>query len=241
MTMLRDAGQTAWRSEAVRRRQHPPLDNFSALAKPGRDEPAHRRIRRGETLFRAGDLFRSLYLVQLGFFKSFLSSEDGRSQVTGFQMPGDLLGMDGIGIAEHTQTAVALDDSAVLVFPYAEFESPSTHANALQGPLHRVMSQELARTHGMMILLGTMHAEGRVAAFLLDLSQRYVVRGYSGCEFTLRMTREDLASYLGLKLETVSRIVSRFKVNGLIEAHNRDVRILDKVKLSELAGRTTTA
>jgi CRP/FNR family transcriptional regulator, anaerobic regulatory protein len=206
-------------------------------------EAAHgqRRVRRGEALYQAGDSFRSLYTVRLGFFKSYVVTEDGRSQITGFQMAGDILGIDGIGTDAHAQSVVALEDSDVCVFHYAQLDSAASRAPSLRRQLHRVMSREIVREHGIMMLLGTMRAEERVAAFLLDLSERYLARGYAGGEFNLRMTREEIGSYLGLKLETVSRILSRFQESGVVATRNRYVRIVDKLGLSELAGRTTVA
>jgi len=200
-----------------------------------------RRIRRGEALYQAGEPFRSIYAVRLGFFKSFMVTEDGRSQITGFQMAGDLLGLDGIDTDVHSLSVIALEDAEVCVFPYAQLETTSRRIHALQRQFHRAMSREIVREHGIMMLLGTMRAEERVAAFLLNLSQRFLARGYAGGEFNLRMTREEIGSYLALKLETVSRILSRFQECGLITTRNRYVRILDKVGLSGLLGRSMNA
>jgi CRP/FNR family transcriptional regulator, anaerobic regulatory protein len=196
-----------------------------------------RRVRRGEALYQAGDPFRSLYAVRFGFFKSYVVSADGRSQITAFGMASDILGIDGIGTGAHAQSVVALEDSEVCVFPYARLESAATRVPALRRQLQRLMSCEIVRTHGLMMLLGTMRAEERVAAFLLDLSERYLARGYAGGEFNLRMSREEIGSYLGLKLETVSRLMSRLQEAGVITALSRYVRILDKPALGELAGR----
>src|SRR5215831_833688 len=200
-----------------------------------------RRIRRGEALYEAGDPFRSMYAVRLGFFKSFMVTEDGRSQITGSQMAGDLLGLDGIDTDVHSLSVVALEDAEVCVFPYAQLETTSRRIHALQRQFHRAMSREIVREHGIMMLLGTMRAEERVAAFLLNLSQRFAARGYAGGEFNLRMTREEIGSYLGLKLETVSRVLSRFQECGFIATRNRYVRILDKTRLTELVGRAVGA
>ncbi len=195
-----------------------------------------RRIRRGETLFRVGDVFDSLYAVRSGFFKTRLTSEDGRDQVTGFQMPGELLGLDGVATEAHSVDAVALQDSEVCVLQFADLERIARDFSPLQHQLHRVMSREIVREHGVMVLLGSMRAEERVAAFLLNLSKRFETLGYSPHEFILRMTREEIGSYLGLKLETVSRTLSRFQSEGLIEVSNKQVRLLDLPALKKLLG-----
>jgi len=181
-----------------------------------------KRVKRGDTLFRAGTAFESLYAVRSGFFKSSVVLEDGRDQVTGFHMAGEVVGMDGIGTGHHTADFVALEDSEVCVIPYAHLEEPS-----LQRQLHKVMSRELVRDQGVMMLLGTMRAEERLAAFLLNLSQRFVARGFSPSEFHLRMTRDEIGSYLGLSLETVSRLFSRFHDEGLIAVQQKHIRIRD--------------
>ena len=181
-----------------------------------------RRVKRGETLFHAGDDFEFLYAVRSGFFKSNVLLEDGRDQVTGFHMAGEVLGMDGIGTGWHTADAIALEDSEVCVIPYAHLEEPG-----LQRQLQKVMSRELVRDQGVMMLLGTMKAEERLAAFLLNLSTRFTARGYSASEFHLRMTRDEIGSYLGLSLETVSRLFSRFQEDGHITVQQKHIRILD--------------
>lgn len=198
-----------------------------------------RRVRRGECLFRAGDGFDAVYAVRSGFFKTRLTSEDGRDQVTGFQMPGELLGLDGIATEMHSVDAVALQDSEVCTIPFADLERISASFSPLQRHFHRVMSREIVRDHGVMLLLGTMRAEERLAAFLLNLSQRLRLRGYSQAEFILRMTREEIGSYLGLTLETVSRTFSRFADEGLIEVRHRQVRIVNGAGLRAIVNTTT--
>jgi CRP/FNR family transcriptional regulator len=193
-----------------------------------------RRVRRGETIYRAGDPFNSLYAVRTGFFKSNVILEDGRDQVTGFHMPGEILGLDGIGTESHTCNAHALEDGEVCVIPFARLEEVSREVRNLQHQFHKVMSREIVRDQGVMMLLGTMRAEERLAAFLINLSQRFVARGYSPSEFHLRMTREEIGSYLGLKLETVSRIFSKFQSEGLIAVQQKHNRILDTDGLKHL-------
>jgi CRP/FNR family transcriptional regulator, anaerobic regulatory protein len=187
---------------------------------------ARRRVKRGESLFQAGGEFNSVYAIRSGFFKSSLLDRDGREQVTGFFMGGELLGMDGIG-GTHNGTATALEDSEVCILPYALIEEMSREIPALQRQLHAVLAREITRDHGVMMLLGSMRAEERLATFLLNLSKRFVRRGYSPTDFHLRMTREEIGSYLGLKLETVSRLFSSFQKDGLIEVQQKHVRIRD--------------
>jgi CRP/FNR family transcriptional regulator, anaerobic regulatory protein len=196
-----------------------------------------RRLKRGEHLYRAGDGFGSIYAVRSGFFKSSVVLEDGRDQVTGFHMPGEILGLDGIGTEHHTCGAIALEDSEVCVIPFSRLEEVSREIRTLQHQFHKVMSREIVRDQGVMMLLGTMRAEERLAAFLLNLSQRFVARGYSPSEFHLRMTREEIGSYLGLKLETVSRVFSRFQETKLVAVQQKHIRILDPEGLRALVAR----
>ena len=195
---------------------------------------ARRTLKRGEVLFHAGDRFESLFAVRTGFFKTRISSEDGRDQVTGFQMAGELLGLDGISEDRHSCDAVALEDSQVCQIPYGRLEEVSHQVTDLQRQFHRVMSREIVRDHGVMLLLGGMRAEARLAAFVLNLTQRLQARGFSATSLVLRMTREEIGSYLGLKLETVSRAFSRFQEEGLLEVKQRDIRVLTEPGLRRL-------
>ena len=195
---------------------------------------ARRKIKRSQHLYRAGESFEAIYAIKTGFFKTDVLLEDGRDQVTGFQMAGEILGMDGISTEAHTCNAVALEDSEVCVIPFVQLEGLSREIQALQHHFHKVMSREIVRDHGVMMLLGTMRAEERLAAFLLNLSQRFTARGYSPQEFHLRMTREEIGSYLGLKLETVSRAFSRFQEEGFISVQQKHIRILDIAPLRQL-------
>jgi len=193
-----------------------------------------KRVKRGETLYRAGAPFESLYAIRVGFFKSRVMLEDGRDQVTGFHMAGEILGMDGIGSDSHTTDLIALEDGEVCVIPYGRLEEPD-----LQLQLQKVMSRELVRDQGVMMLLGTMRAEERLAVFLTNLSQRFVARGFAPNEFHLRMTREEIGSYLGLSLETVSRLFSRFQDEDLITVQQKHIRILDVAGLKSMMSRAT--
>jgi len=192
------------------------------------------RLRKGETLFRTGDRFTSLFAIRSGSCKTVSLSEDGHDQVAGYHMPVEIIGTDGVGTDAHGCQAVALEDTEVCVLPFERLAALSRQDVRLQHNLHRLLSREIARERAVMLLLGTMHAEQRLAAFLLDLSQRYQARGYSSCEFVLRMTREEIGSYLGLKLETVSRLFSRFQREGLVQVQGRVVKLLDRASVKRL-------
>ena len=195
---------------------------------------ARRKLAKGETLYQAGDAFAALYAVRLGSLKTVVPATDGREQVAGYHMLGDIVGLDGIDSERHVSDAVALEDTEVCMMPFSEIETLARRLPPLQRNLHRFLSREIVRDHGVMLLLGSMRAEERLAAFLLNLSQRYALRGYSSVEFVLRMTREEIGSYLGLTLETVSRLLSRFQQEGLILVKGRGIRILDASSLRRL-------
>ncbi|WP_326537160.1 fumarate/nitrate reduction transcriptional regulator Fnr [Pseudorhodoferax sp.] len=191
-------------------------------------------IKRGATLFRSGEKFTSLYAIRTGFFKTLVATDDGREQVTGFQMAGEIIGLDGIVNDKHSCDAVALEDAEVCVMPFDRLEELSREVNALQHHVHKIMSREIVREHGVMLLLGSMRAEERVAAFLLNLVKRLHARGFSRSELVLRMTREEIGSYLGLKLETVSRTFSKFVEEKIVEVKQRHLRILDADALQRI-------
>ncbi len=193
-----------------------------------------RKVGRGDPLFRTGEPFVALYAIRTGFFKTCVAGSDGREQVTGFQMAGEIMGLDGIVSERHTCGAYALEDAEVCVLPFERISELAREIEALQLHVHRVMSREIVREHSVMLLLGTMRAEERLAAFLLNLLQRLQARGFSRTELVLRMTREEIGSYLGMKLETVSRTFSKFAELGLIEVHHRHLRILDSDALAAL-------
>jgi len=195
---------------------------------------SRKRLRKGDTLYRAGARFDALYAVWRGSVKNEVLAEDGREQVTGYHMVGDLVGLDGIATDRHTSQASALEDSEVCVLRFEQLEMLAQRVPALQHNLQRFLSREIERDHQVMLLLGSMRAEERVAAFLLDLAERCRRRGYSSTQFALRMRREEIGSYLGLKLETVSRLLSRLQQEGVIRIRGRDVTLLDATALRQL-------
>ncbi len=195
------------------------------------------KLKKGETLYRAGEAFTALYAIRIGSLKTTVLAEDGREQVAGYHMLGDIVGLDGIGADRHGCQAIALEDTDVCVLPFERIEDIARSIPPLQHNLHRLLSREISRDQNIMLLLGSMRAEERLAVFLLSLADRYKKRGYSSTEFVLRMTREEIGSYLGLKLETVSRLFSRFQEEGLIQVQGRAVKLLDPTALKQLVGQ----
>jgi CRP/FNR family transcriptional regulator len=195
---------------------------------------ARMRVSRGETLYRSGGRFAGLYMIRLGSFKTVLLTDDGAEQVAGYHMPGEILGTDGIGSGLHDSEAVALEDSEVWVISFDRLQTLARGRMEVQENFHRILSREIVRERKIMMMLGTMSAEQRLAAFLIDLSERYRARGYSSSEFVLRMTREEIGSFLGLKLETVSRLFSRFQREALLQVQGRLVKLLDVIALRGL-------
>jgi len=206
------------------------MQQFDALVE-------HRtRLKKHEVLYRAGDPFHALYAIQFGSVKTVALSEDGREQVTGYHILGEVIGFDGIGDDRHCVEAIALENTELCALPFDGIENLSRAMPALQRNLHQMMAREITRDHGAMLMLGSMRAEERLAVFLLNLAERYRRRGYSPTEFVLRMSREEIGSYIGLKLETVSRLFSRFHQEGMIHVQGRTVKLLDAGALKKLVG-----
>ena len=198
---------------------------------------AHRtKLKKNDTLYRAGEPFHALYAIQFGSLKTVVLAEDGREQVTGYHMLGEIIGFDGIGTDRHCAGAMALEDTEVCALPFVGIENLARTMPTLQHNLHQIMSREITRDQSAMLMLGSMRADERLAMFLLNLADRYRRRGYSSTEYVLRMTREEIGSYLGLKLETVSRLFSRFQDEGLIQVQGRAVKLLDSVRLKRIVG-----
>jgi CRP/FNR family transcriptional regulator len=195
---------------------------------------SQRRLMRGDHLFQNGEKFKAIYTIRSGFFKTSFASPDGREQVTGFQMAGDIIGLDGIVHDYHSCDAIALEDAEVCVMNYDYIEALSREISGLQRHVHKVLSREILNDHGVMLLLGSMRAEARLATFLLNLTQRLHARGFSPTELVLRMTRDDIGSYLGMKIETVSRTFAKLIDEGIVEVKQRHIRILNKEALKQL-------
>lgn len=198
-----------------------------------------RRVARDGHLYQRGESFRNLYAIRFGHFKTYQVNAAGDSQITGFQMAGELLGMDAIGGTHHCD-AVALEDSEVCEIPFARLEELFGQVPSLLRHFHRIMSQEITREQNVMLLLGNMRAEQRFAVFIVNLMSRYASRGYSSTSLQLRMSREEIGNYLGLTIERVSRLLSRFKAQGWLRVDKREITVLDLPKLKALAAGTAT-
>lgn len=192
-----------------------------------------RRIPAGAALFHAGDSLSAVYAVHSGTFKSVSVSRQGLEKVTGFHFPGELLGLDAIGRGVHRSHAFALEASQICVVPYEGLLQLARMMPALQHELMCALSNDISRDDGLVLLMGIMSADQRLAGFLLGLSLRLQRLGYAPDRFVLRMTRVDIASYLGLTSETVSRTIWRFVRDGLIEVDRREVRLLDCARLKD--------
>lgn len=194
------------------------------------------RIPKGETLFRAGEPAQAIYGIRVGSMKTQLEDQTGQVQVTGFLLPGEIVGLDGFLDGSQLSHAIALEDTEVCVARVTDIDRVISHVPALQHQLRRLTSKEIKRSQQLVMSLGVLRSEQRLAAFLVNMSQRLSILGYSSTEFVLRMSREEIGSYLGLTLETVSRLFSRFAKEGLIRIRQREVQLLDLPALRELSG-----
>jgi CRP/FNR family transcriptional regulator len=193
-------------------------------------------LKKGDALYRHGNPMSSVYSVRFGTLKTEHTLADGRAQIIGFHLPGEILGLDAIGDGYHQSDAIALEDSEACIIRFTEFESLASQIPTLQNQFHRILSRELTQDQRHLLSLGSLRAEERLAGFLLNLSERLTVRGYTNHELDLRMSREEIGSYLGIQIETVSRMLSRFADSGLIQVKQRHVKLIDINGLYELAG-----
>lgn len=204
----------------------------------GRHAPVLRRkLAAGQHLYRVGQPFHAIHLVHAGFLKTCELAEDGRDRVTGFRMRGDLVGVESIGLDNYSCDVIALDDSEVWELPYPAVMQACLQMPELQGRLTAALAEEIRNDRAWMLALGTLTADQRVATFLLDMADRHVRLGFSARHFLLRMGRTDIASFLGLKHETVTRALSRLEKLRFIAVERRDVRVLDMDGLRLTAGQ----
>jgi len=187
---------------------------------------SRRKLKKGDYLYRAGDSFRALFAIRSGSTKTYETSADGNVQITAFHLPGELLGMDAISTEKHPCDVVALEGSEICELPFDKLEVLARELPGLQHQLFRIMSREIMQEEALLLMLGRMKAEERLATFLLSISKRYKKLGFSPVDLRLPMSRQDLGDYLGLALETVSRLFSRFQEDGLIRVQGRQVQIL---------------
>ncbi len=206
-------------------------DPFSKIVSIGQS----RVITEGTFIHRAGDHFRSVFFLRSGVAKRCLITEDGREQVLGFPMSGELIGLEAIDSFVHTTTVICHDHCVLTEIPYDRLEKLAAQDTEVATYLFRAMSAALRDEHGWLATLGLLSSEGRVAAFLMDLSRRFAARGYSSNQFSMRMTRAEIGCFLGLTIETVSRVFSKFQKIGLLSVARRDIEILDMTALKTLA------
>ncbi len=194
-----------------------------------------RPIHKGDKIFTDGQEMHALYAIRSGTFKTFTVNEQGEEQITGFHLAGDLLGFDAIADTEHKSFAQALETSMVCEIPYNNLDTLSNTMPKLKKQVLRLMSNEIRTDQEMLTLLNRKNAEQRVATFLVNLSDRYHARGLSSSEFRLTMTRSDIGNYIGLTVETISRLLNRFHKNGLIKVDGKLIAIVDIDELTDCA------
>jgi len=195
-----------------------------------------RPLLRGDHLFRIGDPFQCLYAVRSGSLKTYATSEDGQEQVMGFHLPGELIGLDAIAEGDHPLAAKALETTSICEIPFHDLEALGTQLPGLQHQLLRVMSKEIRDDEHNMVILGQKSAEERLASFLIALSNRLMRRGFSANQFNLSMSRSDIGDYLGLALETVSRLFTRFQNEGLLRVDRKHIELIDRDRLCVFSG-----
>ena len=194
----------------------------------------NRPLHRGDHLFRDGDRFHSLFVVKTGSVKTYAPSEDGGEQVLGFHLPGELIGLDAIENDMHNCSAKVLETSAVCEIPFDHLEELSSVVPSLQHQMFRLLSREIGHDENMLTLLGKRNAEERLAAFLISLSDRFKRRGFSASDFYLSMSRHEIGNYLGLAVETVSRLFTRFQEDGLLKVERKHIQLMDLDRLRQI-------
>ena len=193
-----------------------------------------RPLQRGDHLFRTGDTFVSIYAIRSGAIKLYTFSEQAEEEILGFYLPGEILGLDAIHAERHTGYAIALETSSYCVIPFSRLEATCNEIPGLQHQLHKIMSRELSQENELLLTLSNKDAEAKVASFLVNLSARYRQLGYSPFEFRLPMTRKDIGTYLGLTVETISRIFGRLQQYGVVTTDRKFIQILKPDVLREI-------
>jgi len=206
------------------------MDTLDEIVKRGRP------LKKGEVLFRQGEPFDSVFAVRSGTLRTFSVTDGGEEQITGFHLPSELVGLSGMDTESYPVTAQALETTSVCEIPFERLDELSMLLPQLRRQLMRIMSREIRDDQQMMLLLSKKTADERIASFLINLSARFSARGFSASQFRLSMSRNEIGNYLGLAVETVSRVFTRFQQNGIIEAEGKEVRILDYINLCSLAG-----
>jgi len=197
-----------------------------------------RPIQPGEHIYRTGDEFNSIFAVRSGSIKTYLLDDEGVEQVTGFYLPGEILGFDGIGTSNHGCNMVALETSTVCEIPFERIEELALNIPILQRHFFQLMSQQIENDHKMMMTLSKKSAEGKVATLLQSLSRRYGRRNLSTSSLRLPMSRMDIGNFLGLTIETVSRTFSKLQKEKVIDVDGREVKILNMDELQTICHGT---
>ncbi len=206
------------------------MDALDEIVKRGRP------MKKGEFLFRQGDAFNSVFAVRAGALKTFSLSDGGDEQITGFHLPSELVGLSGMGSELYPVSAIALETTSVCEIPFERLDELAVQLPQLRRQLMRIMSREIRDDQQMMLLLSKKTADERIATFLVNLSARFRARGFSANQFRLAMSRNEIGNYLGLAVETVSRVFTRFQQNNLLETEGKEVHIIDPIELCALAG-----
>ncbi len=198
----------------------------------GQDQISTRHInRKGDHVYHEGDQSDAFFIVRSGSVKSYLVTEDGEEQVLGFFLPGDVFGLDTCESGRHVSSAVILETSSLCRIPVEQAVSQTASLDLL-----KLASEQVIHTHNLVLMLAKKDADGRIASLLLSLAGRFQRRGYSATDFSLSMSRQDIGCYLGLAVETVSRTLTRFQDSGILQVNRRQVSIVDRDKLEQIAG-----
>lgn len=203
------------------------LDNIVKRSRP---------LKKGDFLFRQGDTFASVYAVRSGSLKTFSVTDCGEEQITGFHLPSEFVGLSGMDTELYPVSAIALETTSICEIPFDRLDELSAHLPQLRRQLMRIMSREIRDDQQMMMLLSKKNADERIATFLVNLSARFRARGYSPQQFRLAMSRNEIGNYLGLAVETVSRVFTRFQQNGLLSAEGKEINLLNLIAICALAG-----
>lgn len=203
------------------------LDNIVKRSRP---------MKKGDFLFRQGDTFASVYAVRSGSLKTFSVTDCGQEQITGFHLPSEFVGLSGMDTELYPVSAIALETTSICEIPFDRLDELSASLPQLRRQLMRIMSREIRDDQQMMMLLSKKTADERIATFLVNLSARFRARGYSPQQFRLAMSRNEIGNYLGLAVETVSRVFTRFQQSGLLEAEGKEVNLINLIEICALAG-----
>ena len=206
------------------------LDTLDSIVKRSRP------LKKGEFLFRQGDTFASVYAVRSGSLKTFSVTDCGEEQITGFHLPSEFVGLSGMDTELYPVSAIALETTSICEIPFERLDELSASMPQLRRQLMRIMSREIRDDQQMMMLLSKKTADERIATFLVNLSARFRARGYSPQQFRLAMSRNEIGNYLGLAVETVSRVFTRFQQNELLIAEGKEINLINLIEICALAG-----